>query len=467
MFEFLQQKISLKAMIITGFLAICLFIFSFFSMKGGILFLLLTSLVYLAYKKPWLSFLLILASAPFFPIFKNIAFIPGLTLSKDCLIATLFFFIVLVPFFKSPKTFWQKFSPHPLFWPLIFLFIWLFITLIRADILPLGVLRLREILLYMAFFFITLFLVKREEQKKEIFSTLIFSSIPINILAIFQFFFFPEGLVRRFDPIAQIWINRVSSTLAHPVIFSEYLIFIFILLAAYFIYVKKWRIPILLYSFFIFVLIYFTYARSAWLAMMFLFLLGGIFLFKKIWRRYKIITGGVILLFLFFVSFIFGFTKAGIYAKFFVSPQYLSNLERIVIAVNILSQGNTRTDLLGHGLGDVLEQQERTTGLSLRDLAALDTERVRREKAKTFVDNQHLKTFAEMGIVGLGIYFWLYTVIIIFVYRKFKKEKEVFSKIFSFVLLLFVPLFILQGIFVDIWDVFPTNLIFWLLVGLI
>jgi hypothetical protein len=90
-------------------------------------------------------------------------------------------------------------------------------------------------------------------------------------------------------------------------------------------------------------------------------------------------------------------------------------------------------------------------------------------KDSTLVDNQHLKTFVEMGIVGLLVYGWIYWRVI--TTSRFlavdNSIHDLTSRVLGWWGIGFFTAFVIQGFFIDIWDISPTNMAFWIIAALV
>ena len=180
------------------------------------------------------------------------------------------------------------------------------------------------------------------------------------------------------------------------------------------------------------------------------------------WKTVSLAIVGLVL-----VAVIFQNTRVGSYLKTVVDLGYGSNKERVEFIVRLLAPMNDKEAIIGKGLGDVTAQNFRTIDLTGYDVATGSAREIQLAKNRTLVDNQHLKTFVEMGLVGLLIYGWLYI-------RLFKhcwgRRKTVLKRKDRLILAWgagFVAAFVVQGLFIDVWDVFPTNAYFWMIAALL
>lgn len=160
------------------------------------------------------------------------------------------------------------------------------------------------------------------------------------------------------------------------------------------------------------------------------------------------------------------FTPAGGLLRSIVDPTYGSNEERVEFLVRLVAPLTNRNAIIGNGLGDVIAQNFREVDLEAYDIAAGASRAVQLTKNTTLVDNQHLKTFIEMGVVGIGLYLWLYWRFAWNAVKTALRTSNTNAAI-GYWGVGFLAAFIIQGLFIDIWDIFPTNLLFWIIAALL
>lgn len=164
---------------------------------------------------------------------------------------------------------------------------------------------------------------------------------------------------------------------------------------------------------------------------------------------------------------IFRFTPAGPLLRSAFDPTYKSNLERLEFAVRLIAPMTNLEALFGRGLGDVVEQNFRTVRVGLGAITEGASREVQLAKNRTLVDNQYLKTFVEMGLIGLLIYAWLFWRFAKGAWQLVREGGERHKKIIGLWSAGFLAAFVVQGFFIDIWDIFPTNAMFWIVGGLL
>jgi len=158
-------------------------------------------------------------------------------------------------------------------------------------------------------------------------------------------------------------------------------------------------------------------------------------------------------------------TPAGIYVKSFIDPRYASNEERLEFVARLIAPMTNVEAMVGKGLGDVMLQNFRQSDIEIYDLATGNSRSVQLIKNQTLVDNQYLKTGVEMGLVGLLIYGWIYWRF----FRTCRINSNEFSPTSRIVGLWgggFLTVFVIQAFFIDIWDIWPTNAMFWIVAAL-
>jgi len=290
-------------------------------------------------------------------------------------------------------------------------------------------------------------------------------------LGVYQWFYAVDSAVLRFDPVRSVWIPRLSSVMAHPSIFGEYLVMAVSLLAAIVVVARKtaWRYSAVVGLAVLAPFIFLTYSRGVWVGLV--VALGAIAVAEaghllltrvKIASRWKQILIGLAIFGVLLVG-VARLTPAGVYIRTAIDPTYGSNEERIEFAARLIAPLTNVEAMVGRGLGDVLAQNFREVDLEVYDIASGASRSVQLTKNKTLVDNQYLKTFVEMGLLGLLIYAWIYI-------RFFKaafKLKDGVGKIIGLWGIGFLAAFIVQGLFIDIWDIFPTNAYFWIVAALV
>lgn len=447
------------------------FVAAFLSLQAGFFVLAFAAVAWFTWKNPEEGFLLLLILMPILPMLKITQTVGTFSLIKDVLIITLF-----VRQFAWPLL--HKRLPYRrniLFAPIVALIAWSLISILQADSLILGILRLRDIGLYMLAYFAVLYLPHHDMKAMQRRLTWFSAAVGVTLLlAIWQWFFAVDSAVLRFDPARSIWIPRLSSILAHPSIYGEYLVAALSLtLGIAAATTQKYRLWAGVAAAALLPFIFLTYSRAVWLGAA-AAICSIIFLFG--WRLIKEKTsflqlgrwGGLgILLVVATAVVVLRFTPAGGLLRSIVDPTYGSNEERVTFFVRLVAPLTTTQIIIGNGLGDVLAQNFREVDLETYDIAAGDTRAVQLTKNRTLVDNQHLKTIIEMGVVGIGIYIWLYGRLAIASIRAGASGVSRTTQVIGMWGIGFLAAFSLQGFFIDIWDIFPTNLLFWVIAALL
>ncbi len=450
--------------VITVFVA--LFLALFFSMQIGIFVLLFAIIAWYVWEYPKEGFLTLIILSPLLPLLKATQTLGNATLIKDVIIITLFLKTFFVPLLEQRLPYRKNY----LFAPIIALVGWALFEAVRGGS-TLAVLRLREIFLYILLYFGVLYLPHTKAIMKQRFNWFIATLIVVMALGVFQFWFAPDSTVLRFDPARMIWIPRMASTFGHPTVFAEYLITgAMLLLAVILNGVRpastagkdpRRRIGAVILLFATIILLYFTYTRAAWIGFAVgAFVVGITWLMgDRAYRINKKIIGTGIAAMIIVLFLALRFTPIGTFLRTTIDPNYASNADRINFVVQLISQTSNTDAIIGKGLGNVITQIRKGGDVSAIDIASGDSRTVQLSKDQTLVDNQYLKTFMEMGVVGLVFTFWLF-------WRFFLAVKAA-SPVLKIAGIGFLASFMVQALFVDIWDVFPTNAIFWTLAALI
>lgn len=440
------------------------------SLQMGLAVALLIVVGWWAWLNPAEGFLFLVAVAPILPLLKVTQTISTVTLIKDVLIFVLFARVFVSPLIKKQLVYRRNY----LFAPIFALAIWTLLQVFRADSIVLGVLRAREIGLYVLIYFVTLFLpVSRRYWAKAV---VFFSGsvLAVVLLGWYQWFFAIDSTVLRYDPNLALWIPRISSVLGHPSVLGHYLLFASSLALGIFLYVNSKSVRGLAVVFGLLMLptIYLTYSRAVWLGVAVTAVTAvTVYLssswirtgrLKLNWKSISILTAivGVLL------YGVLSFTRAGTLLRTAIDPTYASNEERLIFMARLISPLSYKESMYGLGLGDVLAQNFREVDVTGFDIASGDARGVQLAKNKTLVDNQYLKTLVEMGLFGVLIYVWIFIRFAKYGWRAiFKQDAD--SRIVGLWAVGFLASFVLQGFFIDVWDIFPTNALFWILAGVL
>lgn len=445
----------------------CVFFFGItFGTQLGIFALLGILILWWTWRYPEEGFLTLIAISPLLPLLKATQTIGDATLIKDVIIITLFFRTFFVPLLTQTL----PYRKNTLFAPLVALASWAVFEVLNAGVTTLSILRLRDIGLYMMLYFGVLYLPHTlERMKVRLFVFLTTLGITI-LLGTFQMISLPDSTVLRFDPARQIWIPRAGSTFAHATVFAEYLVTGAMLIIALLIAQKK-KISLSILLFATTLLLYFTYTRASWIAFVIgIAAIAGAYVLPllKIRKPSSLLApvfgsiAGVILL-----GFLaFQFTPVGTFVTSAFDPTYASNAERIAFIALLLGQTSNTDAVIGKGLGNTITEAREGGDATAFDIASGESRTIQLSKDSTLVDNQYLKTFIEMGVVGIVFTFWVFWRFFIASTRALK-QKNISSYVLGISCIGFLAAFIVQALFVDIWDVYPTNAMFWTLAALV
>src|SRR3989338_4533647 len=237
-----EVQASLAWIIIGGLVAA--FIALFFSWQLGFFCLLFMATAWWVWDNPEPGFWLLIVLAPILPMLKVTQTIGTATLVKDVIILTLFIRQFLWPLIQQTLPYRRAALTAPIMW----LFVWTMIETVRADNgLLLGVLRARDIILYALLYLGVLYLPHSRKLMKQRLFWLLAATCVVLLLGIYQWWWAMDSAVLRFDPVREIWIPRISSVLAHPSIFGQYVVSVALLVGALAVFsgsrrVKVWSV---------------------------------------------------------------------------------------------------------------------------------------------------------------------------------------------------------------------------------
>ncbi|MEX1112816.1 MAG: O-antigen ligase family protein [Candidatus Andersenbacteria bacterium] len=451
---------ALVAVLVAAFISL------FFSLQLGVFTLIFAAIAWWVWDYPEEGFLLFLVLMPILPMLKITQTIGTFSLVKDVIIITLFLRTFAIPLLTKKL----EYRRNVFIAPIVALVAWAVIATLQADSLILGILRLRDIVLYILLFFGVLHLHHTREIMKRRVVWVVATFIVTILLGAWQWFFAQDSAVLRLDPLTNNWIPRISSILAHPSIFGEYLIAIQTLLIAIFLTARSYmlRISLGVLGTISLVATYATYSRGVWLGLAAAVGIIGLLLLlhlavKRLSRK-RVASlasgfgiGGILLGILLVTS-----TPAGPLLRSVVDPTYGSNEERLLFMVRLIGPTTATQAIFGRGLGDVLEQNFRSVDLETYDIATGASRAVQLTKNRTLVDNQYLKTFVEMGVVGLVLYGWVYWRLGVTAVRLVRTNSPRIGLWAGG----FLTAFLVQALIIDIWDIFPTNAIFWVVAAI-
>lgn len=447
-------------------LSCILFLFSVFGIEAAVFSLLGILVLWWSWEYPEESFLTLIVLSALLPLLKVTQTLGNATLIKDVIIITLFLRNFLFPLLTKAL----PYRRNEFFAPLVALAAWACFEVVRAGVTTLSILRLRDIGLYMMLYFAVLYLPHSAARMKVRLTTFLVTLGITMVLGVFQFLHLPDSTVLRFDPARQIWIPRIASTFAHPTVFAEYLITGSMLLIGL-ILTRKKKIALGLFLLATIILLFFTYTRAGWVGFA-----GGVITIaiaytlsllsiRKPRSLVRPLVSSLVALGVVGIL-VFQFTPVGTFIRSGFDLNYASNADRIVFIVQLISQTSNLDAVIGKGLGNTITQAREGGDATAFDITSGESRTIQLSKDQTLVDNQYLKTFIEMGVVGIVLTFWLF-------YRFFIASKKALQQQHAPLFTLgiacmgFFAAFMIQALFVDIWDVYPTNAIFWTLAALL
>ncbi|MBI4021741.1 MAG: O-antigen ligase family protein, partial [Candidatus Andersenbacteria bacterium] len=386
------------------------FVSFFLSLQAGVFLLLFLALAWWTWEHPENGILFLLVAAPLLPMFKITQSIGTITLLKDIIILTLFARLVLVPLLQQKL----PYRRNVLLAPLLALGLWVLFAGLKSDVIIVGLLRARDIILYLLLYMSVLYLAHdRLTQRRRVW-WFIASALIVLWLGVYQWFYAPDSAVLRFDPLREIWLPRLSSVLAHPSIFGQYLLTLAALAGAGTLAVRgRARVLMALLCTATLPFIYFTYSRAVWLGLVVMVLTGVAMMAVRLWlkrlpRRYAALGSSAAAVSVAVLILLSMYTPAGVFLRSAFDPTYGSNEERLEFMARLIAPLSSAEALIGRGLGDVLEQNFREADVTAYDLVSGASRTVQLTKNRTLVDNQWLKTMVEMGLAGLLIYGWIF-----------------------------------------------------------
>lgn len=469
-----QQKKHVPPVVVYSIFtaAIAIFLALFMSVQLGMGAIAFALIGWWVWRYPEEGFLLLLVLSPFLPLLKVTQTLGNATLIKDVIIFALAAKTFFVPLIEKTL----PYRRNILLAPMIALSTWAVIETFMAPSHTLAALRLRDIVLYMILYMGVLYL---PHSKKIMRNRLLYFSasvITVIILGFIQLHSFPDSTVLRFDPVRQIWIPRMGSTFGHPTPFAEFLVTAEMLCIGYaLVGYKNKKALIAMAILFLTTLpaLYYTYTRASWIALVIgIAAIGVCVLFmrmrsgkKRLTISWKYIAIAMIVLAL-GLGGLFRFTHIGTFLQTSFDPTYASNADRFKFIIQLIAQTSNADAIFGKGLGSSITQTNIATDVSAIDIASGASRSIQLSQDATLVDNQYLKTFIEMGVIGVVFTLWLFWRFLIASYSLGKTSSHI-SRMLGIAGIGFLAAFMIQALFVDIFDVYPTNAIFWVIAALI
>lgn len=441
-----------------GVACVATFLALFFSAQAGLLVLAAAWLAVGTWRAPWPAFLLLIAVAPFLLILKATVVLGPITVLKDVVILTLLARMLVS---ERPRV------PRALAFPVLTLVAWALVSFISADAFTLGLLRLRDLLLYVPMAFVGLSLVDSPVRVRTFLRLVLAVGALVLVLSAIQWVAFADGMVLRFDPGRSLWIPRASSVLAHPNILGGFLLFLLPLSVATVLqteFSRRLRVGALLVTLASFVATYATYSRSAWIAVAAALATEAVLLVAV--RRPRFV-GATVLACIVALAGLLLVPAIRTLIVSVVDPAYESNRTRIEILLGSLAQVSNRGAILGEGLGDTARLLGRNADISLYELAAADARGAQIAKARTFLDNAVAKTLFEQGVVGLVLAGWVAARFFFTVVRAARPKQPPETRAIGLAFSSIIVGLAAMWLFLDVPDIFPVNLYFWTFAGLV
>ncbi len=449
------MKISAEDIAFFGALAAAAFAGLFVGANTGMMIAAAALVALAAYRKPWEALLVLLFAAPVLPLMKATGFLSAGTLLKDFAIAAIAARVML-PALGARN--WRYFTDR------LSLAAYFLAAVSLAGFISAGgnamVLRLRDIILYLPLFWSARIMIGGGRPSRDIIRALAAGFAAVAAAGLIQWFVFPEGMVRRFIADSSLWVPRLSATLAHPNNLGAYLVMLTPLLAALALFSARKRI-FAAAAIAALLMAYLTYSRGAWLGIA---VAAVVLIFLVTQRNARRRTGAALLL-LAAAAAALTIPRTRSVIGTALDLDYASNRERADILMMIVSDTDARSAIIGRGLGRIDFSATRNASLGAIDILKADADAVRTAKAKTFTDNAVLKAFLETGVLGiaaygLAIYGALYAAAsaartkvlgrgVIFLYAYIAATAGLFALSF----------------FLDVPEVFPVQLYWWIASG--
>lgn len=441
-----------------GVACVATFLALFFSAQAGLLVLAAAWLAVGTWRFPWTAFLLLIAVAPFLLIVKATVVIGAVTVLKDVVILALFARVLADGSFRLPRT---------IAVPTLTLVAWAVVAFLAADSFTLGLLRLRDLLLYVPMLLVAARLVNTPRRAGTFVRVVLGSAVLVLALAALQGIAFADGMVLRFDPGRSVWIHRASSVLAHPNILGGFLVFVLPLAGAVVVqrrFPSYWRAGAWLVALAGLAATYATYSRSGWIAMVAALATGAVVFVAA--RRPRLVALTVLL------------CAAGVLLAFLVpttrtllvsvaDPAYASNRTRLEILIGSLAKISNRGAILGEGLGDTASLLGRPADISFYEIVAADARVAQRAKAQTFLDNAVAKTGVEQGVIGLVLAGWAAVRLFLAAVRRARPSELPEVQVVGLAMSAIIVGLATMWFFLDVPDIFPVNLYFWTFAGIV
>ncbi len=451
------------ALLTLGAIAIAAFLGMFFSAQAGLLAIAAAWVAVGAWVFPEASFLLLLFFAPLLPILKATDVLSLITPLKDVVIVTLFLRAVALPVLKKR----DPYRENTLLVPTFAFIVWTIVGTLRADLPVLGILRLRDLLLYVPLLWVARALM-RENADFRRFLRVLLGSLTLTLLLVFlQAVVFPDGMVQRYDPARSVWIPRASGPLAHPNFLASYILCTLPLVAALALVRgvrPRLRIVGVALSFSALLALGFTYSRGGWLALVAALTALGFLVFS---RKPRAAVGFLTLVAVCGSILTFSVPRVRTLFVSILDPTYASNADRLGILVDVVSTATPASAIVGRGLGDSVTATLRTVRISLANITAADVQEVRRAKAQTFVDNAVLKTWLEMGVVGIVVFLWIAARAFLLARAACLTDSLPERRAFGVAVGAMVMGLLVLALFLDVPEMFPVPLFFWTFLGVL
>lgn len=330
-----------------------------------------------------------------------------------------------------------------------------------GDSIFLGLIALRNFILYVPVVFVVPMLVTSKKDIKDIIKYLIFGAIIVSLIGVYEYFFGGISFYHQYSTLFKMFINRIYSTLYNTNNFAIYLnIFIMLCFSFYLnrIYIINKQVSLTILVLFSFCLLA-TQSRVG-LAM---FLMGIVFLLfinnKK--KAFVLLTVSLVAL-----AILIQLTVPTLFYRYRFSFNPVekdlrdaSKASRLVVVENAFKiiQKDNLVLLTGVGITKIGKVRVAASG------GYVDAE----EKSVGIGDNYFLQVLIGMGLIGFILFAWMLGSIFKESLNLFKKLDDIYLKSLAGAICAIVIIFCFKGFFAQLWELFPNNLYFWFLAGLL
>jgi putative inorganic carbon (hco3(-)) transporter len=432
------------------------------------LILILWLLALLNQKAVFLIFMLLV---PFSFIIKLAAtlLVSGMAASligiyKDLLLFYLLTAIVSINIVKKRYVFKLNRLDIPIF---VYIGYCLVNALINSSSLTIGLVGLRKMLIFTGVYFITRTLIKKEEDVRLLMKCVLGIGFVVALGAIVQWLFLPEWMSVATLAGGQklmsgritgyyLVVNRAMSFMESPNVLGFYLAYlaaIVIGMLGYLDLKKKNLSAFIIYGIIAVTILtglLFSMCRGGWIALFIALVIWGAMKFRYLSKKLFIIA--VILLTAALIILNNPLLKFRLTSTF--DPEDWSRQSRItkVFSTYAINLDDPKAFFVGKGIGSVGAVPD----------AFMSDEMVK----NNFIDMYYLELYADVGIIGLGIFLWLLFSYIKYLFLAERTTANPYYKQILNGLIIATITFALSGFFTGVGASFEEATLFWAFIGI-